>query len=73
MNVSLNFNVNSAKTELTQLNEQQAKRLQKELDDMFYSGIKTPQDVIVAYEKIAEYIVYSGKNYEITIKENTIV
>lgn len=73
MNVSLNFNTNSAEVELKQLNEQQAEKLQKELDSMFELGIKTPQDVIIAYEKIAEYAVYSGKNYEITIKENTIV
>lgn len=73
MNVSLNFNIDKTAVKLQQLDEKQAQRIQNELDAMFENGIKTPNDVIVVYEKMAEYIVYSGKNYEITIKENTIV
>lgn len=73
MNVSLNLDAATAEARLQQLNKQCAERVQKELDTMFENGIKTPEDVIVAYEKIAEYTIYSGEEYKITIKENTIV
>ena len=73
MNVSLNFDAKSARADLTRYNKQQAARVRTELDNMFECGIKTPEDVITAYEKMAEYTLYSGNNYEITKKENTIV
>lgn len=49
------------------------KLLQEELDNIFYATIRTPQEVFAVYEKLLEFKQLTGKDYKITLKENTIV
>lgn len=49
------------------------KKLQLELDDIFYSTIRTPKEVFNTYEKLLEFKLLTGTDYKITSKENTIV
>ena len=73
MNVVISTNAAEVqKTTNMELNREVLK-LQTELDELFYNRISTPEQAIIAYEKMQKYKLISGSEYTKTIKENTIV
>lgn len=73
MNVSISMNAAEVQRVTDKKLEIAVDVLKSELDSIFKNKISTPDQVISIYDKLAKYKLISGKDYQITLEENTIV
>lgn len=73
MNVTVTYDVAAAEAAYDTAVSKKVKSIEAKLDAAFEAKLFTPETVIETYNLLCDYRELTGKEYQIKVKENTIV